>query len=118
MIRIITLSLLIGFVTNVTWGSDPKETNTSSSDISKISFYTEEYPPFNFSENGKDKGILVDFLLDVLKNSNATISREDIKIVPWAFGYRHTEKQKNVCLFGMARTANRENLFKWVGPIM
>ncbi len=42
----------------------------------------------------------------------------EIKIVPWARSYADTLKNRNTMLFPMNRTAEREDLFFWVGPLM
>jgi len=42
---------------------------------------------------------------------------QPIRVVPWARGYEIALKEKDSVLFSMSRTAEREALFKWVGPI-
>ncbi len=42
---------------------------------------------------------------------------QPIEQLPWARGYVLLEKQKNSVLFTMARTKEREHMFKWVGPL-
>jgi polar amino acid transport system substrate-binding protein len=54
----------------------------------------------------------------MLTIAGAKKSRADIKIWPWARGYETALKEKNTVLFSTTRTEARENLFKWVGPIM
>jgi len=41
-----------------------------------------------------------------------------IQVVPWARGYKAALETPNVMLFSTGRTAERENLFTWVGPIV
>ncbi len=85
--------------------------------VDDMTFYTEEYPPFNFKEKGVSKGFAVDILGEMLKLLNSSKSTDDFEFRPWANSYRMLEKVKNVCLFGTTRTEKRENNFKWVGPI-
>ncbi len=85
--------------------------------ISDIHVMTENYPPYNFMEDGKLQGICVEVLLEIFKRTGARQTVNDIELLPWARGYRNLQHQKNSCLFGMARTPKRENLFKWAGPI-
>jgi len=92
-------------------------TNVMSKAIDEINFITENYPPFNFKEEGKIQGISVDILLLMLKEVQSKQSRKDIKILPWARGYSYLQTLKNTALFSTTRTVQRENLFKWVGPI-
>ncbi len=81
-----------------------------------ILFMTEDYPPYNFREDGKLKGISVDLMVLMLQKLNSKLSRDDIELHPWAHGYHWIQKKPNTCLFAMTRTKEREKLFKWVGP--
>ena len=78
---------------------------------------TENYPPYQFEAEGKLQGIWVDVLVEVLKRMDAKQSRDDIKLIPWARGYQTVIKNSSTCLFNMIRTKERENLFKWAGPV-
>ncbi len=86
-------------------------------DIDDLIFYTEPYPPYNFETEGEIKGISVDLLVEMLKQTGSKISRNHIKIVPWARSYKDIQLRKNISLFSMTRTVHRERMFKWVGPI-
>jgi len=88
---------------------------SASSNLSDITFYTENYPPANYIENGEIKGISVDTIKAIWQHLN--IPEQDILIAPWSRGYRFTLDNANTALFTMSRTQPRENLFKWVGPI-
>lgn len=83
-----------------------------------LTFYTEEYPPFNYSEKTLAIGIFPDILVEAFKIGKTKYTRNDIKVVPWSFGYKKLEHKKNVCLFGIGRTEKREKLFTWIGPIL
>jgi polar amino acid transport system substrate-binding protein len=78
---------------------------------------TENYPPFNFIDNGKLEGISVDLMVLMLKKLNYEQSRDSIRLLPWTRGYQNLLKKKNTCLFATTRIEEREKLFKWVGPI-
>jgi polar amino acid transport system substrate-binding protein len=82
-----------------------------------IRLMTEEYPPFNFDDGGMLKGMSVDLILKVYEKAGFTITKGSIRLMPWARGYATVQKEANTCLFAMTRTAEREPLFKWVGPI-
>jgi polar amino acid transport system substrate-binding protein len=41
---------------------------------------------------------------------------DNIKVVPWAREYLMLQTQANIALFSTTRIAERESLFKWVGP--
>jgi len=78
---------------------------------------TEELPPFNYSENGKVVGISADLLVEICAKAGVSIERSDVKILPWARAYNTVQNKDRSVLFSMARTEQREKLFKWVGPI-
>ncbi len=78
---------------------------------------TEEREPYNFKKDGTITGISTDVLLLVLERTGSTQTSNDIKLYPWARGYRMIQEKPNTILFTTARTKERENLFKWVGPI-
>ena len=84
-----------------------------------ISYYTEDYPPFNFVQDGKKTGFAVDILLKMFENLQLKKTIKDIKVVPWARGYNDVQKKTNVCLFTMTKTEARvkEHGFRWVGPV-
>ncbi len=86
--------------------------------VDDLIFITEEYPPFNFAVDGKEQGIATDTLLEMVKLVGAHQTREDIGSFQWARGYNAALKIKDVLLFSTTRTAAREKLFKWVGPII
>lgn len=80
-------------------------------------YYTEQLPPYNYEENGTLQGISVDLLEAVTERMGAKVSRDEVHLVPWTEGYQAVLTQNNTVLFSMARTPEREDLFKWAGPI-
>lgn len=82
----------------------------------EFTYLTEEYFPFNYLDDGKVKGVSVDLLRLVW--ARLGIPQQEIKVVPWARAYERIRHQPGTVLFSMARTAEREPLFRWVGPIM
>ncbi|BDU51608.1 substrate-binding periplasmic protein [Haliovirga abyssi] len=86
-----------------------------SSSESNLNFIAEEnYPPISFLKNGKPAGLAVEIVREMLKRKNIP---DNIKVWPWVRGYRMTLHHPNYVLFSVARIKERENLFKWVGPI-
>jgi len=83
-----------------------------------LSFITEEYPPYNYTESEIARGITVDVLLEAAELAGLPLRRRDIRALPWARGYQMAQQGPGVMLFSMTRTAERDPLFKWVGPIM
>jgi polar amino acid transport system substrate-binding protein len=80
----------------------------------EITVVTEEFPPFNYMDNGKLVGISTEVVQATLARAGITA---EIKVYPWARCYRMVSEQANVLAFSMGRTPDRENLFVWIGPI-
>lgn len=91
--------------------------STASNALTNLHYFTEEYPPYNFSHDGDVKGIAVDMLVQASRLVDSTIKPESIKLYPWPRDYRTVQSTANTVLFSTARTESRENLFKWAGPI-
>lgn len=96
-------------------------TNARSND--KIVLLTENYPPFNMSTNQKnfargDKitGLSTEVVREMFKRANINYSLS--LRFPWKRIFRLTLSKKNYGLFSTTRTEEREDLFKWVGPLV
>lgn len=87
----------------------------AASDPLVLQFFTHELPPLNFSENGETLGLCSDIVRELQKRTNMTAP---LTVVPWARGYQLATKLPNTALFFTTRTAERESLFQWVGPIV
>lgn len=87
-------------------------------DETKISMYTESYPPYNMEINGKIQGISVDILDSMLQHMNSSQSKEDIVLTNWSRAYSIAQKKKNSMVFSTTLTDSRKPLFQWVGPII
>lgn len=81
----------------------------------KLTFYTEDWPPFNFTDKA---GLVTGYSVELV-NAACKLAGIECKIqrVPWARGYHETLTNENTALFTTARLAQREPLFKWVGPL-
>lgn len=88
-----------------------------TADISALTFYTEEFPPYNYQENGTLKGIAVDLLGEITEKMGNEIEPNQIHLAPWTEGYQAALGSKNTVLFSTFRLPEREDSFKWVGPI-
>ena len=89
----------------------------SAAQAAKVHLYTEEYPPFNWTDqaSGKVVGIAADIVKTLFERSAVAATGADL--VPWARAYSTTLATPNSCLFSTARIAEREQQFSWVGPI-
>ena len=83
---------------------------------------TENFPPYNMAINGKNfaqedniDGIAVDIIREMFKRAgipyNLTLR------FPWDRIYKLALEKPDYGVFVTARLPERENLFKWVGPI-
>jgi len=79
--------------------------------------YTEQLPPYNFLENGRVIGSSTQLLKELLEKTGHNIYQDTINLVSWSRGYHEAQNTENTILYSVARTKERENLFKWVGPI-
>ena len=84
-------------------------------EVGELTYMTEEYRPYNYTENDKLTGISVELLKLMWRKMG--YAEQPIEIYPWARGYYYLQKQSNSVLFATSRTEEREDLFKWVGPI-
>jgi polar amino acid transport system substrate-binding protein len=80
-----------------------------------ITFVTEEYAPFNYSETGTIKGIAVD---QVHKIASAAGIGYKIEIMPWARAIALAEHQPDHCVFTTGHNKEREGKFQWVEPLL
>ncbi len=83
---------------------------------------TENFPPYNMAKNGKNfardeniEGIAVDIVRETFKR--AGISYNLTLRFPWERIYKLALEKPGYGVFVTARLADREALFKWVGPL-
>jgi len=81
--------------------------------LEDIKWYTEDYPPYNYKENGNVKGIAVDLLLALWKKAGLNKNAKDIKIVPWARGVKMIKTKPGTCLFSTTLTSERKDVLGW-----
>jgi len=88
----------------------------SDDDWSKttLRFISEEYKPFNYTENSNAFGLAPDLLKSVCSKLNMDY---DIEFLPWEEGYSEALSSDNGVLFTTALNSVRKDLFKWAGPI-
>ncbi|WP_165767280.1 substrate-binding periplasmic protein [Parendozoicomonas haliclonae] len=89
----------------------------------RLTLLTENYPPFNMSVDDRNfargievEGISTDIIREMVKRANieATFTLR----FPWSRIYNQTLKKPNYAIFSTARSAEREPLFQWVGPVV
>lgn len=109
MIRIIIAFLLI-------FGALPAQPQTQS--WGDITWVTEEFPPWSYTENGEVKGFYIDLLEAIWVELGVDKTRDVIQVLPWARGMYYLEHRPGTALFSIAKSKSREKLgFQWVGPV-
>lgn len=83
---------------------------------------TENFPPYNMSADGKSfardsdiKGIAADLVREMFRRAEVPFSLT--LRFPWTRVYQQASDTPNHGVFVLARQADREALFKWVGPL-
>jgi polar amino acid transport system substrate-binding protein len=79
-----------------------------------ISIVTEDFPPYNYVENGEIKGISTEVVQAVLKETGTNAK---IEVYPWARAYKMATEKANVLIYSIGRIKQREDLFKWAGIV-
>lgn len=103
--------------------TDTKASTSHSLDNFKLTVLTENYPPFNmsvadknFARDAEIDGISTDIVREML--SRADIDYTMTLRFPWSKVYALARNGKDFAVFSTARLPERENQFKWVGPLI
>ena len=79
-----------------------------------LKLLTEENPPLNYTEGKKLTGMGTEVVQEMGKRAGMNL---DFEVMAWNKAYEKAQADKETCLYSTARLPNRENAFKWVGPI-
>ena len=79
-----------------------------------LTLITEEFPPFNYTDNGNLTGVTTEVVREIARRLEIA---NHIQVLPWARGYQRLCNEPDVVLFTTARTPERESQFQWVGPL-
>lgn len=89
----------------------------------RLTLLTESYPPFNMSIDDRNfargdgvDGMSTDIVREMMKRVDMEYSLT--LRFPWSRVYNLALNKTNFGVFSTARSAEREELFKWVGPIV
>lgn len=84
-------------------------------DLPTLTILTEEFPPYNYSQDGEIKGLSVDVVIEMARRSG---HRDyEMKLYPWLRAYSLAKDAPNTAIFSIGRNQSRESLFQWVGVI-
>ena len=95
----------------------PHSTDTTvfNEHMPALRIITEHSPPGMYlDEHGKAAGVTVELIRVLQARLNEP---GEIELMPWARAFETARNQPNIALFETARISERENLFKWVGPL-
>lgn len=76
---------------------------------------TTEFPPYQILDGEEVRGISTEIVKGVLEIAGI---KAHFYGYPWPRAYRIAQKEPNVLIYSLARTSEREKLFKWVGSIV
>lgn len=80
----------------------------------RIEVLTEEYAPYNYSEQGQIQGIGTIIVEATLKRAGYEYQ---ISILPWSRAYKQTQSNPNTLIYSISRSPQREPYFHWIGVI-
>ena len=75
---------------------------------------TEEFPPYNYTENSRITGLSTEVVEAVFKELGL---QGQYQSMPWARAYETARTTPGVLIYSIGRTPERDKLFKWVGVI-
>ncbi|HKJ65634.1 MAG TPA: transporter substrate-binding domain-containing protein [Desulfopila sp.] len=87
----------------------------TSSRAEKAVLYTEPLAPLHYEENGKVVGIATEIVNAIFNEAGF---KTHIKMYPWNRTYRAVLADEEGFVYTINRTERREQLFKWIGPIL
>ena len=79
-----------------------------------LKLLTEENPPLNYTEGKKLTGMGTEVVQEMGRRAKVKL---EFEVMAWNKAYEKAQADKETCLYSTARLPNRENAFKWVGPI-
>ncbi len=82
-----------------------------------VKLLIQEYAPFTHTDvkTNEITGVLTEKIQEIIKRAGDTSS---ITSTSLARGLSATLNDENTCLFGFRRTPERENAYKWIGPLI
>lgn len=82
-----------------------------------FTIFTNDIPPIKWERDGLPGGITGDVLLRIATDAGFKIERGDTHGMPLVDAYRMGKETPGGIVLGLARIPERENDFKWVGPV-
>jgi polar amino acid transport system substrate-binding protein len=79
-----------------------------------LNIITDPYPPYGYVKDGEIVGCTVDLIKLLLKRTGIDGKFE---MYPWARAYKMAQKEKDILIYQLSYSKERESLFQLVGPI-
>ncbi|WP_028866027.1 substrate-binding periplasmic protein [Psychromonas aquimarina] len=89
--------------------------SAASGNAQQVKAVTTDFPPFQMIQNGKIVGMSTEIVSEMAETAAVSI---EIFMYPWARAYQSALKEKNVLIYNLLRTPEREKQFKWIGKIV
>ncbi|MDX1452020.1 MAG: transporter substrate-binding domain-containing protein [Oleiphilaceae bacterium] len=80
-----------------------------------VNIVTTDFPPYSYRHHATINGMATEVVMATL--ARAGISYQPPKMQPWARTYKEALKGKNTLIYSIARSAERESQFHWIGKI-
>ncbi|MBN2659403.1 MAG: transporter substrate-binding domain-containing protein [Spirochaetales bacterium] len=80
-----------------------------------LGYTIDSWPPFMYVDQGRVTGIATEIAREVFRGCNIYVS---IEAVPWPRAMKTVHDEAGTFMYILYRTTERENQFKWVGPIV
>lgn len=90
------------------WFSDSAQART-------VRIYTEDYPPYNYLEEGKPAGLSTEIVQHIMDIAGVEYT---IEFQPWARAMITVENEPDTFIYSMRRLPSRESRFLWLGAIV
>lgn len=86
--------------------------------VDDLRWIAQDYPPYSYIDaSGENKGLAIDVLDKILRKANSSKTTADVEIKTFSKIFVKMNNDKNTVFFPLARSPERESMFKWVGPI-
>lgn len=89
-------------------------TLASATSVHALDLATEDNAPFNYLEGKQVKGLSTDIINEMGRRAGVPIK---IQVTPWPRAYQAALGTPESCVYSTVRLPEREQLFKWVGPL-
>lgn len=79
-----------------------------------LNITTEHNPPFNYQSGPRVGGISTEILFEMGRRAGIPMQ---VRLLPWARAYQSALSLPETCVYSTVRLPDREDSFKWVGPL-